>query len=146
MISCIGVHLPISHFTHQMEYYPPALPYIIIDKRPKKKRPQSSMTIEQKRSFITQLLQKLDRKFFFIDDFVVDITPHRNIFASPLQIYPSKNQIISLQYINEKEYLLVPRVIVEDYIEKQQTNNNIVDKIYANTQKLTTIFFGKKSM
>lgn len=128
-----------------MEYYPAALSYIIIDKEinlPKKRR--FRLTVEQRRSFITRILEKLNRTFFFVDDYVVDITADQNNFANQLKIDPANGNIISMEYTNEKEYLVVPKSIVVDLIKtnpNDDDNANIedsVNRICANTKNLSS--------
>ena len=145
--SCTGVHLPITHFTDQMEYYPAALPYIIIDKNINfPKRPRIPMTVDQRRSFISRIMKKLDRTFFFVNDYVVDVTPKENIFASRLNIDATDGTITSLEYTREKEYLIVPRANIVNLINRDDSNNDddngkdCVDRICANTAMIQKIF------
>lgn len=138
---CIGVPIPISHFTREMEYYPPALPFIVIDQKYRfPNLPQFPMSIEQSRTFIIKLLQKLNRRFFFLNDYVIDVTPERNVFAIPIKI--DEEKIISLGYTNEEEYVLVPRTTVDKLLKSH--DNDCVKRICDNTNKMINFNFSRK--
>lgn len=103
IVSYFGVQIPISHFTLHMDYYPPMLNYIIVSKDVALE-PEPSISRDERLAFIGRLLQRLNRRFIFINDFVVDFTAEQNMFATKLEIDLSKDKIISSTFIEKKRY------------------------------------------
>ena len=90
-------------------------------------------------------MQRLNRTFFFIDDYLIDITTHENIFALDINI--SQQKIVSLAYIKEKiQHRCLMKPSIEKYIETWKSNDsyeaNLI-RICTNTEKIknATRFF-----
>lgn len=145
IVSYYGVHIPISHFTLTMDYYPPALPFIVISKEIYQRPKQDPMTIKPRLSFICHLLQRLGRHFIIEGDHVIDITPHKNIFANNLEIDSARHVIASTRYIDKKQYRYIPKEHIWPQIDKlppptsPRYYEDVVMRIVRNTIKLQAL-------
>ena len=67
-----GVHIPISYFTRNMNYYSFALPYLILYREIKDLQLSEQMSLD----CIKTLLDKLNRKYVVYSNYILGIPSH----------------------------------------------------------------------
>ena len=134
-----GVHIPISYFTRNMNYYSFALPYLILYREIKDLQLSEQMSLD----CIKTLLDRLNRKYVIYSNYIIDCTTdHSNICATFLGVVDDKINYVKFRdniHSTYHSYDIIKNKLDTNVSESDVSN---IDRIVQNTKLL--VEWGKK--